>query len=298
MRSACARASDERAAHWLRGASCRRISRRCWQLLRACNRCDRDAAHDVWPQWPGRRRRARASLRCAAAASSLAPYASLNLGAHVGDAPQAVAQNRRALRQQLALPPSRCGSQQVHGTAGASTLTGVPARGAVAAARAMRAITRAGRARCWRCWWPIACRCCWRRATAARLASRTPAGAAWPPAYWRRRWRRWRGHGPLQAWLGPAIGPAHFEVGDEVRAAFLAHDPAAAAAFTCQRARPLAVRSAAAGARSGCRRSASTRSMPMQAAAIARAAALLFLPARRRDRTHGGADLAGKRRQC
>jgi polyphenol oxidase len=34
------------------------------------------------------------------------------------------------------------------------------------------------------------------------------------------------------AWLGPAISQKHFEVGDEVRAAFLSHDPAAATAFT------------------------------------------------------------------
>ena len=37
---------------------------------------------------------------------------------------------------------------------------------------------------------------------------------------------------PLQAWLGPAISRPHFEVGPEVREAFMAHDPAAAAAFT------------------------------------------------------------------
>jgi polyphenol oxidase len=37
--------------------------------------------------------------------------------------------------------------------------------------------------------------------------------------------------GDLLAWLGPAIGPDAFEVGDEVRTAFLARDPAADTAF-------------------------------------------------------------------
>ena len=36
----------------------------------------------------------------------------------------------------------------------------------------------------------------------------------------------------LIAWLGPAIGPASYEVGDEVRAAFLAFNDAAAEAFS------------------------------------------------------------------
>lgn len=36
----------------------------------------------------------------------------------------------------------------------------------------------------------------------------------------------------LQAWLGPAIGPQAYEVGVEVREAFIANDPAAASAFT------------------------------------------------------------------
>jgi copper oxidase (laccase) domain-containing protein len=35
----------------------------------------------------------------------------------------------------------------------------------------------------------------------------------------------------LVAWLGPSIGPAAFEVGEEVRATFLAADASAATAF-------------------------------------------------------------------
>jgi copper oxidase (laccase) domain-containing protein len=38
----------------------------------------------------------------------------------------------------------------------------------------------------------------------------------------------------LLAWLGPAIGPAAFTVGDEVRSAFMAHDTGAQQAFHAQ----------------------------------------------------------------
>ena len=39
----------------------------------------------------------------------------------------------------------------------------------------------------------------------------------------------------LMAWLGPAIGPASYEVGDEVRAAFVAHSNGASEAFAATR---------------------------------------------------------------
>ena len=38
-------------------------------------------------------------------------------------------------------------------------------------------------------------------------------------------------YGDIIAWLGPCIGPTAFEVGAEVRDAFCAHDPQAAACF-------------------------------------------------------------------
>ncbi|MBS0383276.1 MAG: peptidoglycan editing factor PgeF [Proteobacteria bacterium] len=39
----------------------------------------------------------------------------------------------------------------------------------------------------------------------------------------------------IVAWLGPAIAAQSYEVGDEVRAAFIAHDPAASSAFSATR---------------------------------------------------------------
>lgn len=42
----------------------------------------------------------------------------------------------------------------------------------------------------------------------------------------------------VSAWLGPCIGPSAFEVGDEVRQAFVAHDPQAAACFVPYAAEP------------------------------------------------------------
>lgn len=45
--------------------------------------------------------------------------------------------------------------------------------------------------------------------------------------------------GPLHAWLGPCIGPSSFEVGADVRDAFIANSPAFAAFFQQKMADPL-----------------------------------------------------------
>ena len=47
---------------------------------------------------------------------SPAPFDGLNLGSHVGDDPEAVAENRRLLVQQAQLPAEPQWLNQVHGT--------------------------------------------------------------------------------------------------------------------------------------------------------------------------------------
>ncbi len=69
---------------------------------------------------------------------SAAPFASLNLAAHVGDVPAAVAENRRRLRAAAGLPAEPAWLAQVHGAEIADLDTSVatgtaagPADGAV-----------------------------------------------------------------------------------------------------------------------------------------------------------------------
>jgi len=151
-------------------------------------------------------------------------YASLNLGTHVGDAPADVAKNRRRLVRAGRLPDEPVWLEQVHGTRIVDLDRGWsgPADGAVTgragvvcavmtadclpvllAARSTRRIgvAHAG----------------W-RGLAAGILPAAIAALAVDPA-------------DIVAWLGPAIGAAVYEVGDEVRAEFTSADPAAAAGF-------------------------------------------------------------------
>ncbi len=179
---------------------------------------------DAWivPGWPAPAN-VKALSTTRAGGVGTAPFDSLNLGTHVGDDPAAVAANRARLR--ALLPAEPCWLNQVHGTAVVDLATehGVPDADA-AVSRTPGAVCVVMTADC------LPVLLCDRAGTVVGAAH---AG-----------WRGLQGGvieaavramnvpaGELMAWLGPAIGPAAFEVGDEVRAAFVADDPAAACAF-------------------------------------------------------------------
>ncbi len=174
-----------------------------------------------WPTPPGVR--ALSTLRMGG--SSRAPFASLNLGSHVGDASIAVAKNRRSLREAAGLPTEPCWLAQVHGTRVADLDTGVLGDADAAVTSEPGRVCAILTADCL----PIllaaaaggrvaAAHAGWRGLAAGVIEAAVQAMGVAPR--------------DLLAWLGPAIGPRHFEVGAEVREAFLKEDPGAHAAFT------------------------------------------------------------------
>ncbi len=181
------------------------------------------------PDWPAPSW-VRAFVTTRPGGSSTGAYASLNLGDHVGDDPQTVAANRERLSKAQALPAEPRWLQQVHGRAVVDLAAAPPqpvADGAVSfAPPAVCAILTAD------CLPVLFCdrkgsrvgaaHAGWRGLAAGVLAE-TVARLNCAPA-------------ELMAWLGPAIGPDAFEVGAEVRAAFLAKDSAGAACFRANRA--------------------------------------------------------------
>jgi YfiH family protein len=180
----------------------------------------------IAPDWRTERQ-VSAAMTLRTGGVSAAPYESLNLGVHVGDDPAAVVENRRRLYEHLALPSEPVWLEQVHGT----SVVDLDATSSPPALRADAAVTRRAGPVC-----VIQVADCMPVLLAARDGS--VIGAA--HAGWRglaggviEATVRAMGADParLLAWLGPAIGQAHFEVGDEVRAAFVANDANAAAAF-------------------------------------------------------------------
>jgi YfiH family protein len=182
------------------------------------------------PDWPAPANvRAVCTLRDGGV--SAAPYELLNLAVHVGDDAQAVAANRQRLCEELRLSGEPRWLTQIHGTkvfdADRAALSG-----SSVAPEADAAITR----RSGNVLAVLVADC-----MPILLCRRDGAGVAIAHAGWRGLATGvveasvdalGAGGEQLLAWLGPAIGASHFEVGDEVRAAFLSHDERASAAFT------------------------------------------------------------------
>jgi len=153
-------------------------------------------------------------------------YASLNLGDHVGDDPERVAENRRRLRVAARLPGEPAWLRQVHGVSIAD-LDG-PASGEAGAAPAADGSVTRQRGRV----------CAILTADCLPILLAADSGRAVGAAH--AGWRglaagvveaavRSLGEPPdsILAWLGPAIGPRRFEIGPEVREALLKGDPGA-----------------------------------------------------------------------
>ena len=176
----------------------------------------------IVPEWPVPAR-VRALITTRNGGRGSGPYASMNLGPRVDDEPAIVAANRGLLRTFLPAEPKWL--NQVHGTgvvsaeavgdpvvADASVATTPGCVSAVMVADCLPVLfaERSGGA-------VAAAHAGWRGLAAGILETTVHALNVKPQ--------------DVLAYLGPAIGPAAFEVGNEVREAFMAVDPAAGYAF-------------------------------------------------------------------
>ncbi|CNF05514.1 purine nucleoside phosphorylase YfiH [Yersinia nurmii] len=180
----------------------------------------------ILPQWP----QPSSVKSCSTTRSggvSVPPYNSLNLGAHVGDNPADVEQNRQQLITQAALPQAPQWLEQVHGTR-VLRLTGEPAADIQADAVYSNVPGQVCAVMTADCLPVLFCSLSgdevaathagWRGLCAGVLEQTLAEFSAKPSS--------------IIAWLGPAIGPRQFEVGAEVKQAFVSADPQAALAFT------------------------------------------------------------------
>ena len=159
---------------------------------------------------------------------SAGAHAGMNLGMRSGDTREAVSENRRRLRELL--PGEPLWLHQVHGSAVVETQTAaVETEADASIARHPRQVCAIMVADCL----PVlfasddgrvvaAAHAGW-RGLAGGVLENTVAAMSIAPAR-------------LHAYIGPGIGPAAFEVGEDVRTAFCRDNPEHEAAFTPQRA--------------------------------------------------------------
>lgn len=173
------------------------------------------------PDWPAPAG-VKACVTTRAGGVSLAPFDSLNLGDHVEDSPVAVLENRRRLTAAFDIQPAWL--RQVHGVVvvnadpgqiaeadGSWTETpGVACTAMTADCLPALFCNKAGTR-------VAAAHAGWRGLAAGVLEAAADSLGAVPT--------------DVLVWLGPAIGPKAFEVGPEVREAFMQQHPQTAQAF-------------------------------------------------------------------
>ena len=176
----------------------------------------------IIPDWPAPAGVAALSTTRAGGVSGGA-YASLNLGDHVGDDPAAVAENRRRVASRL--PGEAVWLEQVHGceVVGLDRAARIPpADGAISRSPVKACVIMTADCLpvlfCDRAGTVVGAAHAGWRGLLGGVLENTVAAMGVSPA-------------EVLAWLGPAIGPSAFEVGDEVRAAFVARDAKAQSAF-------------------------------------------------------------------
>lgn len=175
----------------------------------------------IYPDWPAPAN-VKALLTTREGGASLPPWDEFNVAAHVGDDPQHVAENRRQLAKLLPAEPQWL--NQMHGShvaildhpccrdADASVSRSQNKVCAVLTADCLPVLfcNRAGTV-------VAAAHAGW-RGLAGGILEKTVAAMNVDP-------------GSLIAWMGPAIGPDHFEVGNEVKDIFTAIHPENGHAF-------------------------------------------------------------------
>ncbi|MGM0516705.1 MAG: peptidoglycan editing factor PgeF [Pseudomonadota bacterium] len=173
--------------------------------------------------WPAPER-VHAGVTTRVGGASSGPFAGFNLARHVDDDPEAVEANRRELVDLLGLPEAPRWLTQTHGNTVMGPDVAVDGEADAAYTDRPGEVLAVLTADC----------------LSVTLASHDGTEVAVAHAGWRglaagiieRTVERFHVAGDeLMAWLGPAIGPAHYVVGEEVREAFMRDFPADASAF-------------------------------------------------------------------
>jgi polyphenol oxidase len=178
----------------------------------------------IYPDWPAP---ANVQAFCTSREGGVSQgvFASQNLGTHVGDDVQAVMQNRALLKTSALLPSEPGWLNQVHGTDvlmlddwqgdlvnADAAVCGTPGKVCVVMTADCLPL--------------LFCDSKGRQVAAAHAGWRGLCNGVIEQTL-----KLFANPADVMVWLGPAIGPAAFEVGAEVRAAFVAHNTGANRAF-------------------------------------------------------------------